>query len=122
MGGMLQKIAWIVLAAVHLMPALAFFRPGSLTALYRVEADNPLFLLMHHRAALFLAVFVACLWAAWDPGSRKLATIVTAISMLGFLWLFWRAGSPAPLKTIALVDLIGLPALAFAAWGAFRPS
>lgn len=119
---MLQPIAWVLLALVHLMPALAFFRPGTMTALYGIQPDNPLFLLMHHRAALFLAVFVACLWAAWHPGSRQLAGIVTAISMLGFLFLYWRAGSPAPLRTIALVDLVGLPALAIALWGAFRPS
>ncbi len=118
---MLQPIVWIVLALVHLMPALAFFRPVTLTALYGIRADNPLFLLMHHRAGLFLAVFVACLWAAWQPEARQLAGIVTAISMLGFLWLYWRAGSPMALRTIALVDLIGLPFLAFALWGAFRP-
>lgn len=119
---MLQPIAWILLALVHLMPALALFRPATLTALYGIQPDNPLFLLMHHRAALFLAVFVACLWAAWRPEARQLAGIVTSISMLGFLLLYWRAGSPPPLKTIAMVDLIGLPVLAFALWGAFRPS
>ncbi|MCZ8172145.1 MAG: hypothetical protein ACK442_03155 [Novosphingobium sp.] len=119
---MMQLISWIALALVHLMPALAFFRPATLTALYGIHADNPLFLLMHHRAALFLAVFVACLWAAWRPEARQLAGIVTAISMLGFLWLYWRAGAPTALRTIALVDLIGLPFLAFALWGAFRPS
>ena len=119
---MMQPISWIALALVHLMPALAFFRPATLTALYGIRADNPLFLLMHHRAALFLAVFVACLWAAWRPDARQLAGIVTAISMLGFLWLYWRAGAPTALRTIALVDLIGLPFLAFALWGAFRPS
>lgn len=119
---MLQPIAWIVLALVHLMPALAFFRPATLTALYGIQPDNPLFLLMHHRAALFLAVFVACLWAAWRPEARQVAGIATAISMLGFLWLYWRAGAPAPLRTIARVDLIGLPFLAFALWGAFKPS
>lgn len=119
---MLQPIAWIVLALVHLMPALAFFRPATLTGLYGIRPDNPLFLLMHHRAALFMAVFVACLWAAWRPEARQLAGIVTAISMLGFLWLYWRAGAPPPLRTIALVDLIGLPFLAFALWGAFKPS
>lgn len=117
---MLQPIAWLVLAAVHLMPALAFFRPATLTALYRIQPDNPLYLLMHHRAALFLAVFVACLWAAWRPEARQLAGVVTSISMLGFLWLYWRAGSPAPLRTIALVDLAGLPFLGLALWGAFR--
>lgn len=119
---MLQPIAWIALALVHLMPALAFFRPATLTVLYGINADNRLFLLMHHRAALFLAVVVACLWAAWRPEARQVAGLVTAISMLGFLWLFWRAGSPAPLRTIARVDLFGLPVLAFALWGAFKPS
>jgi len=119
---MLQPIAWVLLALVHLMPALAFFRPATLTTLYRIQPDNPLFLLMHHRAALFFAVFAACLWAAWRPEARQLAGIVAAISMLGFLFLYWRAGSPAPLRTIALVDLAGLPVLAFALWGAFRPS
>jgi hypothetical protein len=117
---MLQKIAWLALAAVHLMPALAFFRPASLSALYGIAPDNPLFLLMHHRAALFLAVFASCLWAAFDADARRLASVVTAISMLGFLWLYWRGGAPEPLRTIALVDLAGLPFLGFASWSAFR--
>ena len=119
---MLQPIAWILLAFVHAMPALAFFRPATLTALYGVQPDDRLFLLMHHRAGLFLAVFSVCLWAAWRPEARQAAGIVTAISMLTFLWLYWRSGAPAPLRTIALVDLAGLPVLAFVLWGAFRTS
>jgi hypothetical protein len=117
---MLHKLSWLVLAAVHLMPALAFFRPATLTLLYGVRPGDPLFLLMHHRAALFVAVFAACLWAAFDVSGRRLAAVVTAISMLSFLWLYWRAGSPEPLRRIALVDLAGLPFLVLAAWGAFR--
>lgn len=116
---MFQTIAWLILAAVHFMPALAFFRPAGLTTLYRIGPDNPLFLLMHHRAALFLAVFAACVIAAFDPGSRRLASVVTAISMVSFLLLWWRAGSPAALKAIAFVDLAGLPFLAFVALSAF---
>ncbi|WP_432200080.1 hypothetical protein ACRAQ7_10460 [Erythrobacter sp. W53] len=118
---MLQPILWLVLAAIHAIPALAFFRPGTITTLYGVAADNPLFLLMQHRAALFLAVFAACLWAAFVPEGRRLAVIVVGISMLSFLVLYWQAGSPAPLKRIALVDLAGLPVLAGVAWFAFRP-
>jgi hypothetical protein len=95
------KIAWLVLAAVHLMPALAFFRPVTLGTLYGIAPDNPLFLLIHHRAALFVAVCVACVWAAFDADARRLASVVTAISML---------------------DLAGLPFLAFAAYSAFRPA
>ena len=118
---MLQPILWIILAAIHAMPALAVFRPATLTTLYGVTADSPLFLLMQHRAALFLAVFAACVWAAFVPEGRKLAVVVVGISMVSFLVLYASAGSPEPLKRIAVVDLAGLPVLAGVAWLAFRP-
>jgi hypothetical protein len=116
---MMNHIAWLVLALVHLMPALAFFRPAMLQRLYRIEPGNPLFLLMQHRAALFLAVLVICLWSAFDPAPRRLSSVAVAISMVSFLWLFWRAGQPAALKQIAIADLLGLPALAYVLWRAF---
>ncbi len=117
---MLQTIAWLILAAIHALPALAFLRPQQLQALYRVGPDNPLFLLLHHRAALFVAVFAACIIAALHPPSRSLAAVITAISMLAFLLLYYRAGAPAALQKIARVDLIGLPVLAFVAYSAVR--
>ncbi|MFM7350485.1 MAG: hypothetical protein ACKO01_13540 [Erythrobacter sp.] len=117
---MLQLIPWLVLAAIHATPALAFFRPATLTALYGVQPESPLFLLMQHRAGLFLAVFGACLYAAFVPDGRRLAVLVVGISMASFLVLYWQAGSPPPLRRIALVDLAGLPALAGVAWLAFR--
>lgn len=116
---MVQPISWLALAAVHLMPALAFFRPAMMGRLYRLAPESPLFLLMHHRAALFLGVFVLCVWSAFDPAPRRAAVVVTAISMLAFLGLYLAAGSPRPLRTIALVDLIGLPFLVAVAWQAF---
>ena len=120
LGFMLQPICWFILAAIHALPALAFFRPSSLTTLYGIEPDNPLFLLMQHRAALFLAVFAACLWAAFVPEGRRLATVVVGISIISFLVLYWQAGAPAPLKRIAVVDLAELPVLALAGFYAFR--
>lgn len=102
------------------MPAIAVFRPAMLTELYGVASQSPLFLLMQHRAALFLAVFVACVWAAFVPEGRRLAVLVVGVSMISFLILFWMSGSPAPLKRIAVVDLAGLPVLAGVAWLAFR--
>jgi hypothetical protein len=116
---MMLKIAWLILAAVHATPALAFFRPATLTTLYRLDNSNPLFLLMHHRAALFFAVFALCLWSVFDSQPRRAAVVLTAISMLSFLALYVQYGSPKPLKTIALVDLAGLPFLCFVAWKAF---
>ncbi len=118
---MLQSILWLILAAIHAMPALALFRPATLTTLYGVASDSPLFLLMQHRAALFFAVFAACVFAAFVPEGRRLAVLIVAISMVSFLVLYWQAGSPVPLKRIALVDLAGLPVLAGVAWLAFRP-
>jgi hypothetical protein len=117
---MVQPILWLILAAIHAMPALAFFRPATLTSLYRLQPDNPLFLLMHHRAGLFVAVFVACIFAAFIPEGRRLAVMVVGISMVSFLVLYWQAGSPPALRKIANVDLAGLPVLAGVAWLAFR--
>lgn len=117
---MVIKLLWFALAAIHALPALALFRPATLTTLYHLEADNPLFLLMQHRAGLFFAVFVAAVWAAFDPDARRLATVVVGISMVSFLVLWLANGSPAPLRRIALVDLAGLPILAAVAWHAFR--
>lgn len=116
---MLTTVSWLILAAIHALPALAFFRPASLTSLYGIKPDNPLFLLMQHRAALFLAIFILCLWSAFDPDARKAAAIATAISMLSFLALYVIAGRPEPIKTIAVVDMVGIPFLIFIAWKAF---
>lgn len=116
---MIERLAWGLLALVHITPALALFAPSLLTKLYGVKSGEPLFLLMHHRAALFFAVFVACIWCALDPMPRHLGVVVVAISMLSFLALYLASGSPPALKQIAIADLVGLPALAFVAWKAF---
>ena len=117
---MSQLICWLLVGLVHLIPALALFRPALITRLYGVTPDSPVFLLMHHRAALFFAVLVACGWAAFDPGGRKLATLLAAISMLSFLFLYQLYDRPAALSIIALADLIGLIPLAWAGWHAFQ--
>lgn len=119
---MLTKLAWLLLAAIHFMPAIAAIRPTMLTTLYGTESGSTAFLLIQHRAMLFAAVLATCIWAALAPEVRRLAVVVTSISMLGFLALYWRGGAPEALRTIALVDLIGLPVLAYAAWDAFGPA
>ena len=58
--------------------------------------------------------------AAFDANGRQLATVLAAISMLSFLFLYYSRGRPASLSTIALVDLIGLAPLAWAGWHAFQ--
>jgi hypothetical protein len=115
----IERLAWGLLTLVHVTPALALFAPSLLTRLYGVKSGDPLFLLIHHRAALFLAVVVTCIWCALDPTPRKLGVVLAAISMLSFLALYFTNGSPPALKQIAIADMIGLPALAYVAWKAF---
>ncbi|MEM8695349.1 MAG: hypothetical protein AAGE05_04935 [Pseudomonadota bacterium] len=114
-----ERIAWILLALVHLMPAIAAVVPSMIARLYGVPAESPVFPLLHHRAALFGVVLLVCLWAAVDPNVRRLAGIAVGLSMLSFLAIYWSAGQPASLRTIALVDIVGLPVLAFVSWRAF---
>lgn len=116
---MLEKLCFIALALLHAQPASMLMRPNAIGALYRVEASGPLHALLHHRAAMFVIVVTACIWAMADPGARRLAVTVVATSMLSFLAVYWHAGSPPALRTIALADLAGLPFLAIAAWHAF---
>ncbi len=117
---MAERISWLVLGVlVHLPPFIAFFRPALLTSLYGVARDDPGFTLLHHRAALFGLVVLACVWAAFDPGVRKLAFLLTALSMISFLIIFIAYGQQPSLKTIALVDAAGLPFLAYVGWKAF---
>jgi hypothetical protein len=116
---MIERAAWFILAAIHALPALALFRPVMIGKLYSIASDNPLFLLLQHRAALFFVIFLLTIWAAFDPASRRIASIGVGVSMISFLILYWSAGSPPALKTIAMTDLVGIPFLLFVAWKAF---
>jgi hypothetical protein len=116
---MIERIAWGLLALLHVVPALALGNPALIGRLYGVDRGDPAFLLLQHRAALFLAVVLLCVWAIFDPAARRPAVVVVAISMLSFLALFWIGGSPAALRSIAIMDLIGVPVLAYVAWRAY---
>lgn len=117
---MVERICWLILALViHLPPFAAFFAPSLITKLYSTTADDPNFILLQHRAALFGVIVIACLWAALDPEVRKLAFVLTALSMISFLAIYLGYGQPAPLRTIALVDALALPLLGYVGWKAF---
>jgi hypothetical protein len=121
MWAILTVLSFLFLALLHLIPALAAVRPQLLTSLYGVQPGDPAFVLLQHRAALFGAILVLCLWATLDEGARPAASVAAAISMLSFLWIYAAAGQPPALRTIALADLAGLLPLAAALIAAFRP-
>lgn len=118
----MTRISWLVLALVHLLPALALVRPSLITTLYGVDQSSSVFLLLWHRAALFAVILLICGWAAVQAEVRPLATVAVAISMLGFLLLYALRGMPADLRPIAIADLVGLPFLVVVAWSAFKPA
>lgn len=116
---MLERIAWIALALIHLAPGIAALIPGTITRLYGVPEQGTVGLLLQHRSVLFMTIVVACVWAAFDAGPRSLAAAITAISVIGFLVIYALHGLPAgSLRSIAWADLIALIPLAYVSWRA----
>lgn len=115
------KAAWATLALLHVMPAMSAFMPRLVNTLYGVSPDGDVGVLLVHRGALFLAVSVAALYAMFDPPSRRLASLVLIVSMIGFLIVYARAGMPpGELRRIAAADLIGVIPLAWVSFNAWR--
>jgi hypothetical protein len=115
------RIGFLLLSFLHLVPSAAFVAPKLIRRLYGIDPDGTLGVLLSHRAGLFVAVAAAALFAAISMEGRRLATIVLTISMLGFLLTYVRAGAPSgPLRTIALMDMIGLLPLTFVAYASWR--
>jgi hypothetical protein len=117
---MITRIAWLLLAVLHVLPAVAVIRPSLLTSLYGVDAGSDLALLLQHRAALFAAVVAVAMLAAFRREARQAAALVVGLSMVSFLILYALGGAPSRLTTIAIADLIGLPVLGWVAWQAWR--
>lgn len=119
------RVAWGALALIHASPAAVLFAPGLIRSLYGVDGRGDLGVLLTHRGGLFLAVVAVCLLALVDPGARRAASLVTAVSVVSFLAVYALAGLPAgPLQVVAWADLLALAPLALvasAAW-AGRPA
>jgi len=115
------RISWVLLALIHVMPALVAFQPSLVSRLYGADPAGTIGVLLVHRGALFFAVFVAAAFAALDPAVHRLASLVVGISMISFLIIYAQAGWPTgPLRTIAMTDTVGLVPFAVAAWAAWR--
>ena len=103
------QIAWALLAIIHLGPALPTLMPRLVERLYAVPANGETGLFLVHRGVLFAAILLIAVFAIFDPSVRRLASLALAVSMLGFLVLYLRAGAPKnSLRKIAVIDAIGL--------------
>lgn len=105
----LIKICWVILALIHVSPAVIFIRPGLIQKLYGVAPVGDVGMLLAHRGALFFVIVVAAIFAIFDPGVRRLASVLVGISVVSFLYLYASSNFPAgPLRTIALMDGIAI--------------
>ncbi len=105
----ITRLCWLALAVIHVMPSLPAIRPAMIKSLYGIEPTGALGLLLSHRAALFAIVLIVCIWAIFAPEVRRVASVVAGVSMISFLVFYARSGYPVGgLRTVALVDLVGL--------------
>ena len=112
---------WLVLAAVHASPAAVLLKPALIETLYGVSPTGSSGVLLIHRGALFLAVVVVALFAAFAPEARRAATLLVGISVIGFLVVYSVGGAPkGPLRTVAIVDALALMPLVIVSWEAWK--
>jgi hypothetical protein len=111
--------AWLLVALIHAPPALAAFSPRLRARMYGVEETPTLSAILAHRGLLFLAVALACVFAAFNAEARQLATVVAGVSVFGFLAIYAAAKFPKALRSIALMDAVAAIALAYAALDAW---
>jgi len=117
----LTKGSWLVLILVHVVPALVLFVPSTAEKLYQVSPTGDVGLLLVHRGALFLGLIIACVYAIFDPSLRRAMSVIVAVSLIGFLFTYWRGGMPSgALRKLALVDSFALIPLAFVTFRAWR--
>ena len=105
--------ALLLVALIHLLPAIGVLGAARLSAMYGVPVNEPnLQILLRHRALLFglLAGFLA--YAAFNPELHRLALIGGLLSVGGFMVLTAMVGSPnAALQTVFKVDIAALALL-----------
>ena len=100
----------LVVAAIHLLPAVGVPGPERLSALYGIGVSDPnLELLLRHRAVLFAVFGGVMLAGAFHDPLRLAALLVGTVSVASFLALA-RALGPlnAPLDRVVLADGLAL--------------
>lgn len=107
----------IIVAIIHLMPAIGALGNDRLSKLYGITIGDPnTSILMRHRAILF-GIFGAFLaFAAFMPAFQTAAFVGGFVSVISFLWLARSVRSHnQQVRRVVTADLIALAALVLGA-------
>jgi len=109
----LTKVALLVVAVIHLMPAVGFVGRSSLARLYGIEIDSPdMEVLMRHRSALFGILASIFAFAAFDAPTRPVAFAAAATSLLTFFYLAATIpNTTRAIRKIIIADVVAAAAL-----------
>ncbi len=110
-------VLYLVAAIVNLLPGLGVLSAARLEAFYDVPVRSPdLEILMRHRAILLAIVGALLAAAAFHAPLRPIALVAGLVSMVSFIVIALVVGGyGAPLRRVAVVDLVATAALVLGA-------
>jgi hypothetical protein len=111
------QIALVLIGLLHTPPAISGLSANKLAALYQIDTnDRVLLVLLHHRAVLFGLLAAACYYSAFTQQFAFEVSVAAFAAMLSFVAIAFSIPHHSPaIKKIALADVIGAVVLA-AGW------
>ena len=103
------QIALVLIGLLHTLPAISGLSANKLAALYKIDTnDRVLLVLLHHRAVLFGLLAAACYYSAFTQQYGLEVSIAAFIAMLSFVGIAAGVAHQSPaIKKIAIADAIG---------------
>ena len=101
------SLLYLLVAVIHLIPAVGVFSQRRLEGLYGIVLDQPpLLIVTAHRAVLFAIVAGLLMVAAVKPSLRLMGLVVGLTSMLSFVVVAYTyGGGNAQLDRVVFVDV-----------------
>ena len=103
------QIALVLIGLLHTPPAISGLSKSKLAALYKIDInDSVLLVLLHHRAVLFALLAGACYYSAFTQQFAGEVSVAAYIAMLSFVGIAFSIPHNSPaIKKIAIADAIG---------------
>lgn len=107
------SVLLLIVGVINFLPVIGVLSAEKLSGAYSVELiGNDIIILMRHRALLFGLVGGFMLYSVFKPSYQSAAMVMTAISMLGFLYFVLATSDyNASISKIAIIDLVGIVCL-----------